>query len=206
MMLKVLQEVKLSKSNAKILFLFGSSLRDSKEAIASRATMLPSSTSRVEREELIDYDFDNNQFNQPSDPNTQLIYQVSQQELIILGKHYDSVQIKYIKKSQGLGANSIGSELTNNKLLTAAAVKKLIDNNMKSVNERLTKLEANNQLQANQVLENKIAVLEKRCQNIIPESTDKGFSASKARVCFAPESLSRLTTNDSIVKDCYCHL
>ena len=81
--------------------------------------------------ERIDYDVETKTFAESNDPNVKIEYHPDDQVLIIIGKVFDKVQNQYIRKLHGLGANSIGTELTNKKLLTAAAVKKLIDNNLK---------------------------------------------------------------------------
>ena len=86
-----------------------------------------------ELEELVDYDYDNKKFT-PKDETIQIVYKPEEQLLIIIGKHYDKVKIEFIKKSYGLGANNLGTTLSNKKLLTAAAVKKLIDNNLRHNN------------------------------------------------------------------------
>ena len=81
--------------------------------------------------ERLDYDHESKTFSQSTDPIVKTEYLPDKQTLIVIGKAFEKVQLQHIRKLHGLGANSIGTELTNKKLLTAAAVKKLIDNNLK---------------------------------------------------------------------------
>ena len=122
--------------------------------------------------ELVDYDFENKQFNQPKDENVHIEYKPLEHKLIIIGKQYDYVRIEYIKEVLGIGPNDLGDELTNNKILTAKAVKKLIDNNLKQSNEieslraRIDVLENIHKLESDKELDKQIVLLETKCKNI----------------------------------------
>ena len=80
--------------------------------------------------EYANFDNESKQFISP-DENVQIKYNILTRELVIIGKQYHNVQFEYIKHTLSLGVNDLGVELTDRKLLTAAAVKKLIDNNLK---------------------------------------------------------------------------
>ena len=105
-----------------------------------------------ESEELIDYDFENKQFISKSD-DYQIMYKPEEQTLIIVGKQFDKVLIEYIKERFGLGAAIGGSDLTNKKILTAKAVKTLIDKSNSSMTAEI------------QSLKQRIEALETKCAN-----------------------------------------
>ena len=75
--------------------------------------------------EILNYDNETKQFNQPSDTNVQINYIPDENKLVITGKEYDNVQIEYMKQFPAIGPNDLGTELTNYKILTAKAIKKI---------------------------------------------------------------------------------
>ena len=143
--------------------------------------------------ELVDYDFENKQFNQPKDENVHIEYKPLEHKLTIIGKQYDYVRIEYIKEVLGIGPNDLGDELTNNKILTAKAVKKLIDNNLKQSNEiealraRIDVLENIHKLEADKELDKQIVLLETKCKNIYSTLDKTGVLSG---LCPVKQSLS----------------
>ena len=110
--------------------------------------------------EYLDYDSENKRFEQPTNENVQINYDANEHTLTITGQLYDNVQIEYIKQILGIGPNDLGAELTNNKILTAKAVKKLIDNNLK------------HSLTSNADIERRLAILEAKCKNMYIDTNE----------------------------------
>ena len=123
--------------------------------------------------EILDYNPATQTFSKSGSEVVNVKYIPDKQALGIYCKQYDKVRIEYTKQVLSIGPNDLGIELTNDKILTAKAVKKLIDNNLKNeidtLKARIEELEnKNNNEELRKELDKQLTVLETRCLNIIP--------------------------------------